>query len=104
MNQIVVTLCVVTCKANGFPVTFQTSMPCRHCVLPICQAWRKQLRVGPAKIGSSAEGTSRLGGGSEGMPPREILIFSFSKKAYLAHSLKEFMKKQTETYGENCIC
>ena len=42
------------------------------------QARRKQFRVGPAKIGWSAEGTSKLGG-SGGMLPREILKFSFSK-------------------------
>ena len=42
------------------------------------QARRKQLKVGTAKIGSSAEGASTLGG-SGGMLPREILQFSFSK-------------------------
>ena len=42
------------------------------------QAWQKQFRVGPAKIGPSAEGTSTLGG-SGGMLPREILKVSFSK-------------------------
>ena len=44
----------------------------------IIQARRKQFRVGPARIGSSAEGASILGG-SGGMLPREILKFSFSK-------------------------
>ena len=41
-------------------------------------AWRKQLRICPAEIVSSAEGASMLGG-SGGMLPREILKFSFSK-------------------------
>ena len=42
------------------------------------QARRKQFRVGPAKIGWTAEGASKLGG-SGGMLSREILKFSFFK-------------------------
>ena len=42
------------------------------------QAWRKQYRVDPTKIGSSAKGAGTLEG-SGGMLPREILKFSFSK-------------------------
>ena len=38
------------------------------------QARRKQLRVGPAKIRLSAEGTSTLGGSGEHAPPGEFLI------------------------------
>ena len=42
------------------------------------QARWKQYRVGPTKIGSSAEGAGTLEG-SGGMLPRENLKFSFSK-------------------------
>ena len=42
------------------------------------EARRKQFRVGPAKIGSSAAGASILGG-SGGMVPLEILKISLFK-------------------------
>ena len=42
------------------------------------QARQKQFRVGPAKIGSSTDGASRVGE-YWGMVPQEILKFSFSK-------------------------
>ena len=42
------------------------------------KARRKQFRVGPAKIGWSAESASTLGG-FEDMLPREIFKFSFFK-------------------------
>ena len=42
------------------------------------QARRKQYRVDPTKIGSSAKGAGTLEGFG-GMVPREILKFSFSK-------------------------
>ena len=42
------------------------------------RARRKQFRIGPAKIKSSAESASTLGG-SGGMLPRKILKFIFSK-------------------------
>ena len=41
------------------------------------QARRKQYRVDPTKIGSSAKGAGTLEG-SRGMLPQEILKFSFS--------------------------
>ena len=50
----------------------------RTTTLVVNQAWRKQFRVGPAKIGSNADGASTLGG-SGGMHPQKILKFSFSK-------------------------
>ena len=42
------------------------------------QARRKQFRVGPAEIGPSAEGASKVGGSGD-MLPGEILKISFSK-------------------------
>ena len=53
----------------------------------IIQARRKQYRVDPTKIGSSAKGAGTLEG-SGGMPPREILKFSFSK-IHIWHILRE---------------
>ena len=47
-------------------------------IYTVLQARGKQLRVGPAKIGWTVEGASKLGG-SGGMLPREILKFSSSK-------------------------
>ena len=60
------------------------------------QARRKQYRVYPTRMGSSAKGAGLLEG-SGGMLPREILKF-------LAHSQRELTRKLTETYGENCMC
>ena len=51
------------------------------------QARRKQYRVDPTKIGSSAKGAVTLEG-SGGMLPREILKFSISK-IHIWHILRE---------------
>ena len=51
------------------------------------QARRKQYRVDPTKIRSSAKGARTLEG-SGGMLPRGILKFSFSK-IYIWHILRE---------------
>ena len=59
---------------------------------PGFQARRKQFRVGPAKIGSSAEGATTLGG-SGGIVRREILKINFSKMHIWRHSQGELTKK-----------
>ena len=53
--------------------------------LMITHAGRKQFRVGPDKIRSSAEGASTLGW-SGGMLPREMLKFSFFKTSVAQRS------------------
>ena len=55
----------------SWPIVVSGAMLCRLSRLrPQDQAWRKQYRVGPAKIGSSAKAASTLGR-SRGMLPRE---------------------------------